>query len=266
MDYYVISSKQSLSYDALALDYFSRAGISDTTEKLAVNTLVRNLKSSANIWASLQGGFFYPVSPTSYGASLHNLISSSFAPSPGASPTFSQNGWSFNAGSSQYLKTGFIPSTDLTINTGGMDVYMRSYTAGNTFFYGSINTAGTNAWGFGLRTAGNAATIHIYNNTGFAPTNSSSNGVFSFEIRSNTDREMRRNGVSLGTTAIGAGGTMPAFETHIGARNVNGTAGAYATCEISTLVQRKIGLSNSDLDLLHSYINTYNSTVIAGGR
>lgn len=266
MDYFVISSKQSTSWDPVALDYFSRAGITDTTEKQAVNTLVRNLKSNANIWASLQGGFFYPVSPTSYGASLHNLISSSYQATTGTAPNYSTNGWSFVGANSQYLDSGFLPSTRLTINTGGADAYFRSYTAGNTFFYGAINTGGTNAWCYGLRTAGNVALIQVYNNTSFSPANTNSTGVFSFDIRSNTDREMRRNGVSLGTTAVGAGGTMPAFNCYIGARNINGTAGTFATCEIATLVQRTAGLSSTDVDTLYSYINTYNSTVIAGGR
>ncbi len=254
------------NFDPIALSYFSRAGIISSREKLAVNNFVLSCKSNAAIWASLQGGAVYLVSPTSIGASMYNLISSAFTISIGTSPTYSTSGWSFVAASSQYLKTGFVPSVNMSANTGGVDVYMRGYTPANTFFYGSITTDGTNAWGFGLRTAVDTSIIHVYNNTPFSPVNTNNIGTFSFNIRSNTDREFRRNGVQLGATAVAAGGALPAFETYIGGRNINGTPGTYCTGVIATLIQRTVGLDSTNTDILRGFIDIYNANVIPGGR
>lgn len=266
MDYFVISSKQSTSWDAVALDYFSRAGITDTTEKTAVNTLVKALRANSNIWASLSGGFVYLVSPTSYGASLHNLMSSSYLLTEGVAPTYSTNGWSFN-GSNQYLKTGLIPSTALTLNTGFVQFSNRNIAQSNGYTYGAVNTGATNAWAFLPRTTTNLAVMLSYDSTQFtASTAAGATGNFLFNINNSTDRYIMKNGVSIATTAVATGGARPAFECYIGCRNINGTPTNFSTNEITTLTQGLIGLSTTDATHYCSLIDTYNLNVIAGGR
>lgn len=263
----IVDSKQPVNYDPLALDYFTRAGISDTTEKRAVNTFVLSCKTNSNIWASLQGGFVYLVSPTSYVASLNNLLSSSFSASPGTSPTFSQTGWSFNTGASQYLKTGFVPSVRMTINTGFTAMKIRSHVGASVITGGASDAGGTTQWQTSVRNLSNLATFNAYNAaTSFTGSNDNNTGTYVYSITANNNRFIRRNGSSVATSSATVAGSLPAIELYIGGRNLAGALGSPATFETCTWIQGLIGLSTTDADALATIIDTYNSTVISGGR
>lgn len=254
-------------FDALSLDYFTRAGITDATEKLAVDAFVRSCRANSAIWASLQGGAVWLVSPTSIGASMYNLMSSDFTLSAGNAPNYSTSGWSFLTASAHYLKTGFTPSTHMTINTGGVDFYVQGQAAASTFCYGSVITGGGSSWAFGIKNLTDKFTAQVYTNLAGTFNNSNSSpGTYSFDIRSNTDKEVVRNGTSLGTIAVASAGGLPAFECYIGCRNVNGSPLNHEQINLGTVIQRTTGLSFANTVILQGFINTYNANVISGGR
>lgn len=253
-----------INYDADALAYFTRAGITDSTEKNAVNNFVLSCKTNGNIWTALQGGLVYLVSPTSVGASYYNLMSSSYTLTNGVAPAFSTSGWTFN-GSTMYLKTGFIPSTEMTLNTGFMAVYSKTNSQSSTFPIASSNTGGTAQWGFTLRNTSNLAIFNAYNASTQTVSNTDSSGTFVFSLSSSTTKYIMRNGTVLASGGT-ASGSLPAFELYVGARNLNGTASNFSPYNLATVICGKVGLSQSDAQALTTYINTYNSTVISGGR
>ncbi len=251
--------------NAITKSYISRAGISDKLEISAIDNFVTSMLANSNIYNSLVGGFVYLVSPTSYGASLYNLLSTNFYPSAGAAPTYSQNGWFFD-GATQYLKTGFNPLSSTTINSAFTAMYIRNNIQSG-FFYGANNATASAAWIMTPRNTLDQARFLAYNTaTTFNPSSTNSSGTFVFCINASNSRYVRRDSVSLGTSSAAVGGTRPNFECYVGARNLNGSPNSFGNFECSTLCQGTKALSTSDADILSAMIQTYNSTVISGGR
>lgn len=254
----------SYYWHPISVNYFNRAGITDYIEKRSVNNFVLSCKLNANIWNSLQGGAVYLISPTSYGASLHNLMSSNFLMTPGVSPAYSTNGFSFN-GSTMYLKTGLIPSINMSLYTGFTLMYIRSAVATNTITSGAND--GTNSYQTSVISATNFATFNAYNGaTLFTGSNPVGAGIYTFNILSNVSRSIRKSSSLLNGSAASMGGTLPNLEIYIGSRNLNGIADLFSQFETSTHIQGLIGLSDSDIDTLTSYVQIYNQQVITGGR
>lgn len=109
------------SYDPDAVAYFTAAGITDTTEKDAVNQLVLDLKgtgstpNSTDLWTDAAA--FYPISPTSLSAAAYNLRDTTTLNMTWAnSPTHASTGVTFD-GLTQYGDTGFNPSTASLANS-----------------------------------------------------------------------------------------------------------------------------------------------------
>ena len=125
------------SYDPDAVAYFTAAGITDTTEKNAVNQLVLDLKGTGStpngtdLWTDAAA--FYPISPTSLSAAAYNLRdTTSFNMTWANSPTHASTGVTFN-GTTQYGDTGFNPNTASLANgydiTLGVQIVNASVTA-----------------------------------------------------------------------------------------------------------------------------------------
>lgn len=258
---------QQKKYDPLAVNYFNRAGISNVREKNAVNTFVLRIKSKPTIWASLQGGFIYLVSPTSYGASLHNLLSSNYTLS-GTAPTYATTGWAFD-GVTQYFDTGLNPNTVMTLNTGYMVIYQRDNVSSAGLVMGITDAGGTTQWSFNpYHNTLNTARFNAYNSaTLFSAANTNSQGRWYVGITASNARSMRKNEASIGTDATTVGGTLPNGNIYIGARNTIGTgAAAFRVCNLATVIQGLIGLDATNADILTLWVKEYNDNVISGGR
>ena len=105
------------NYDPDAVAYFTAAGITDTTEKNAVNQLVLDFKGGAgcltpsgtNLWTNAAA--IWPVSPTSLDAAKYNLRdTTSFNYTWVNSPTHASTGVTFD-GTTQYGDTNLSPSS-----------------------------------------------------------------------------------------------------------------------------------------------------------
>jgi hypothetical protein len=258
----------SFVWDKDALSYFSRAGISNFTEKKAVDKLFKTWKKNRNIWNSVKNGCVYLVSPTSYGASLYNAVSSNFTITTGVAPSFSTNGWQFN-GTTQYLKTGFNPNTSMTLNTGIIAIYSRTNSQSNNIPFGAADGS-NNQWNAILRTSSgpaDEARFRAFDGTTQTHfSNNNSSGIFVFSCTSSTNRFGRRNGVSIGTDTNTLGGSLVNFECYIGCRNLTGAANSFVPYELATVISGTIGLNTTDADVLYNSLATYNNTVISGGR
>ena len=117
------ASSSAVAYDADAEAFFTAAGITDTTEKNAVNQLVLDFKggtgcltpSSTDLWTNAAA--IWSVSPTSLAAAAYNLRdTTSFKYTWINSPTHASTGVTFN-GSTQYGDTNLTPSS-LTLANG----------------------------------------------------------------------------------------------------------------------------------------------------
>lgn len=113
-------------YDADAQAFFNRVtnagGTLSATEKLAIDTLVRQMKID-NIWSKMKA--IYPMVGASSAACAQNLKSSSFTGTFTSGWTFASTGVTPN-GTSAYMDTTFTPNGNLSQNDAHISLYSRT--------------------------------------------------------------------------------------------------------------------------------------------
>jgi hypothetical protein len=119
-------------FDADAVAFFNRVttagGTLSATEQIAVNTLVKQMKTDG-IWTKMKA--IYPMVGASAAACAQNLKSSSFTGTFTAGWTFASTGVTPN-GTSAYMDTFFNPSANGMSNSNGhISVYNRSDITGS---------------------------------------------------------------------------------------------------------------------------------------
>ena len=211
-----------VQFDADALAFFARVtdagGTLSTTEQDAILTLVADLKDDG-IWTKMKA--IYPMVGASAAACAQNLKSSSFTGTFTAGWTFASTGVTGN-GTSAYMNTNFIPSTDYTSSTNF-----------GLFLYTSSTTAGATDRDFAIFTSGSIPSLNLTSKDGtnsmadlFTYTNRisvSGYDVEGFYIGSRTttnSAKLFRNGTSIGSTTASEGSAPSIFLT-LGAANLS---------------------------------------------
>lgn len=254
-------SGSSVKYDIDAEAYFIRAGITDKIEKNAWNAFVVGAKA-ANIYNKFIA--VYPVSPTSIGASYYNAISSSYTISTTAAPFYSIGGWTGD-GTTQFLKTGIIPNSHLTLDNVTFGVRSSSNIQSNGIVIGSVSSTNSHCYGRIRSTSDLMRMSYTTNATLFDAANTNGSGNFFWGALSSTSRYIRRNTTSIGTSSATHGSTQPTHEIYLLARNNIGTADSFYNGQINFAFVAN-GLSTSECDTLSGLIDTYSANVISGGR
>lgn len=136
----IIQTLPALTFDTDAQAFFNRVtaagGALNSTELIAINDLVLNMKS-AGIWNSMKA--IYPMVGASAAACTQNLKSSSFTGTFTSGWTFASTGVNGN-GTSAFMNTSLIESTNLSLNNEHISVYLRTNTDGAFI---EIGTAGS---------------------------------------------------------------------------------------------------------------------------
>lgn len=215
--------------DSAAVAYFTAAGITDSTQKRAYNTLVLRLREYG-IYNKLFA--LYPFLGGTAASHKWNAISpldtnGAFRLTFTGGVTHSSTGVAFN-GTTGFANTFFVPSTSgFTSTSGSFGVYSRTNALGGYDFASSIaggsnSTAVLSRYGAGLQHAsfgGNFGTNANSDSRGFFTTNR--NGAVSTE------------GYAYGSyrAKVDIAVTLPAFAMYIGAENRAGTAGEFSARE-----------------------------------
>jgi hypothetical protein len=122
----LIGSQEVINFDPDAQAFFDRVtaagGTLSATEKTAVDTLVKQMKLDGT-WTPMKA--IYPMVGASAAACAQNLKSSSFTGTFTAGWTFASTGITPN-GTSAYMSTGLIPSTDTSQDSVSIGVYSRT--------------------------------------------------------------------------------------------------------------------------------------------
>lgn len=250
-------------YDDDAESYFTRAGITDILEKNTVNTFVLGLKSNS-LWARCLT--LYPHSPTSVGAMVHNLKSSSFTKTSTAFPTYAQTG-NTGDGVAQFLDTGVIPATHFTSATSHTIWYYSRTNSTSGIDIGCITSA-TQSLTCRSRTAGNVSDYRAYGNTSnLTGATTDSSGYFFYTTSDSNSRSIRRNNASVGVDdATNIPGTRPTHSLYVHARNNAGTLDTPSTRELCGDGAFDGALTNDECDTFYTLISTLNANIISGGR
>lgn len=228
------------------------AGITSASQRLAVNYLVRALKAN-NLWSKFLALYpFVGGTATSHAINLVNPLT--FKITWVASPTHSSVGVTFN-GTSQYGRTGLVPSTDTTLDNLALHVYMRLDIDSNGIVIGSNGSGAASQANITPRSSGVYKSI-MYDTQVSASVFDSSGLFTSTKIAAN-NHMIIKNGVLLGTVTT-SGGTRPTVEVYIGARNNNGTASLFKNTLVAFSAITS-GMTSAESALLNTIVERFQS-------
>jgi len=255
------SSGQVSGYDADAAAYFTAASITDTTEKDAVDQLVKDLKGTGsttnnnNIWASMQA--IYPVSPTSLSAAAFNLKNTSlYEITWFNSPSHATTGITGN-GTTQYGDTGAVMGTILSDEDDSGMTYSGDYASGDYPMGATAISMGT----WGIRTTSNKRHGYLGLSSAVVSGGSGGAGIYSAVRRSTTDKELYKNGASVATNTTSDTGNFPSTQNlYVLGLNNNGSAGAFFAGEIDFWAVHT-ALTAGEAQDLYDAITTYNTAL-----
>ena len=194
-----------VSYDADAQAFFTATGITDSTQKSAVNQLVLDLKSY-NIWTKMKA--IYPIVGGTSTTHKYNLkdprdLNAAFRLSFSTGWTHSSTGATPN-GSSAYADTFLVTNPTLTNNNTHISIYSRTDVNGTYFDIGSGQATGQ-YFDLALRLGGSIYADQYNNSTGrITTTNSASTGHYISTRTASNVFKLFKNNAQLGTTQTGA--------------------------------------------------------------
>lgn len=214
-----IIASQIVQYDADALAFFNRVttagGTLSTTEKNAVNQLVLDLKSYG-IWSSMKA--IYPMVGASAAACAQNLKSSSFTGTFTSGWTFASTGVTPN-GTSAYMDTNFIPSSNLNLSNGHISVYNRTNIEEAKCDLGTTNGIFGSIDEILLMTRYTSlGAVFVYTQYGGAITNTNSQGFYITNRNSATITNGFKNNSKIYNVAQTAA-NLPNLTFYLGAQN-----------------------------------------------
>jgi hypothetical protein len=254
------SSVTVASGDADALAFFTAAGITDTTQKSAVNTLVTDLKA-ANIWTKMKA--LYPFVGGTAAQHRFNLkdpraLDAAYYGTFIGGGTHSANGYLPN-GTTSYMDTKMIPSSLNNYNSH-LSTYSRSQSLNSGIDIGCIQTNYyLQVYSAGL--TGSRASLQRNDSDYAIFTNALTTGHFLGQILSQSNCRIYKNGVLRHTNTASNSIVLPSSPTvYIGAVNINGTAGAYTNRE-SAFASIGDGLTDGEAAAFYTAVQNYNTTL-----
>ena len=242
------------SYDPDAQAFFTAAGITDTTQKSAVNQLVLDLKSYS-IWTKLTAIYpFVGGDSTKHSYNLKNTATFQLTFNGGW--THSSTG-SLPNGSNGYANTGLTPSTSLTQNDSHISLYNRTNNDGLVI---DMGTRDSSAESIMLTRWSNSVLLNHNTQYGsrIGGTNNDSRGHYIISRRGFTDLEAYKNGSSIAQVGP-ASGTSP-YSIYLSAWNDSGIPNYYANREIA-FVSIGGGLTDTEAANFYTAVQAFQTTL-----
>ena len=250
------------SYDTNAQAFISAAGITDNTQKNAINQLVLDLKSYG-LWTKMKA--LYPFVGGVASSHKFNLkdprdLDAAFRLVFVGGGIHDSFGYKPN-GTNGYADTFLTPSVTQTLNSNGMGMYL-----------GTLNTAsGSDPVHMGVyNTSATASTLFINkSNTninsrlnGNLISSSAINGLglISSQKTSSTTTTLYENSTNVGSG--NSGGTLPSFKMFIGTIFNNGSVytPGFVNCYFR-MAYISDGLDSTDITNLYTAVQTFQTTL-----
>jgi hypothetical protein len=247
----------SIAYDTDAATFFSAAGISDTTQKSAVNQLVLDLKS-ASIWTKMLA--LYPFVGGTATTHKYNLkdprdLDAAFRVVWAGGVTHSSDGVTGN-GSNGYGDTKLTPSVSQSLNDAHLSIYNRTNAVSN-YDIGARSATPTTFAQIGFTTNGVWYTI----NQGNEPTTTIAryDGLF---IASRTASNIIRgfqNSTRL-SNLTNASSALPTSPHFLLARSISGSAAGYSSHNLA-FASIGAGLSDAEAGNFYTAVMAFQTTL-----
>jgi hypothetical protein len=247
------------AYDPDAQAFITAAGLTDNTQKSAVNTLVLSLKAN-NIWQKFKA--IYPFVGGTATTHKFNLINP--ADTNAAFRLVFNGGWTHSTngalpnGTNGYANTFLTPSTNLTLNSTHLSYYSRTNVNLTQVEIGCFDNTGA----YTIIEARTANISYFLTNTsniaGVADTNSAA-----FYIGNRTASFVTngfRNNVKI-FNALTAATFRPSNNIYIGAANNASSIAQYFTTKECAFASIGDGLTDTDASNLYTAVQAFNTTL-----
>ena len=218
-------------YDADAQAFFTAAGITDTTQKSAVNQLVLDLKSYS-IWTKMKA--IYPfVGGT---ATTHKYNLKDPQDTDAAFRLVFSGGWTHSStgatpnGTNGYADSKFIPGSTYQ-NDNHMSIYLRSNVSETTVDIGVIDSLGQ-AFDIESRIAGTGYFQNHRTSSYVSFAVSDSRGQWLNTRTSSALQTVYKNGTSQATDT-NSGTNQINYSVYLGSRNLQGSTNTFSSKEIA---------------------------------
>lgn len=247
------------SFDADAQAFFDRVttagGTLSTTEKIAVNQLVLDMKSYS-IWSKMKA--IYPMVGASSAACAQNLKSSGFTGTFSSGWTFASTGATPN-GTSAYFNSNLNISTNLSLNSVHLSYYSKTNATGNQSeigaYYSSTNigTFLSYAYAGGNYKGLNAPSTNV--GSAFTPT---TGFLLGSRINSTTEKYYFK-GTLTNTVSI-TSNSLINYAIYLGAHNINGSANNFSIkqCAFASIGD---GLTDTEAGNFYTAVQAFQTTL-----
>jgi hypothetical protein len=254
----IVNGQRYAGYDADATAFFSAAGITDNTQKSAINTLVTGLKSNS-LWSIAQA--IYPMVGGTATTHKYNLkdprdLDAAFRLNFVGGWTHASTGVTPN-GSTGYANTFYIPNTQQAGGLISIGLYSRTNSSGTIVDMGAYNATGTKQTAIWSNFGSNFYGLPSEDGIVTAVSNTDSRGWF-FASRTGASATFIQKNATQNTRTANTGN--PTVNIYIGARNDDGSANFLSTREIA-FVWLGGTLTTGQASTLYTLIQAYQTTL-----
>lgn len=257
--------RQASSVDSDAQAFITATGITDATQKSAINTLV--VAAKANGWWTRCYAIYPMVGGT---ATTHKYNLKDPQDTDGAYRLVFTGGWTHAStgatpnGTTGYADTKMNMASVFTLNDTAISFYSRNSVGSTTSVMWGVYSAVTGDPGVQLL-PDFSGTLYsdMYNLQGgparFSVANTNTQGYFMQSRVASNDHKVYRNGSSLGGNAT-SGGSLPSLNLYLGARNDGGTATSFNTNECAFFTVG-LGISTALASTMYNDIQAYQTAL-----
>ncbi len=217
-----------VTYDADASTLFAAMSSQpNSTRKALINTTILALKA-AGIWTLLDECWFlaaHDAQAARLGWKRYKDLTAV------ASPTFTADGGYAGNGTSSYLSTTFVPSTDgvnYLQDDMSFGVYGNTDTAATVVDLGARDGASTRQAAILARLAADTASLRIHTDLSWTPANNNATGLVVARRTASNATQFYHNGLLIASDTT-ASVARPAYALFIGAVNTAGVASLFST-------------------------------------
>jgi hypothetical protein len=237
--------------------------IPDVTRKKLIDYTIRQLKIKG-IWDRLEFLYLFAANNSQAGR-LNWKNPGLYTATEVLAPVFTTDQGYTPNGSTSFLKTGFIPSINLTVaglNDISFGLYSRTDVARNANDIGCVDATSTHRISMNLRNStGNLYVSSINNSSGPSIANLNSLG-FHYSYRSNsTNVVLGKNGIDLSTSNV-VSVALPSVEMYIGGMNNNGSLSGASNRQFSFSYLGNSAINFSDFySIIQNYMTQIGANV-----
>ncbi len=262
------STSTTIAYDPDAIAFFTAAGITNLTQKEAVNSMVLSMKADGGtLWTKMKAIYpFVGGTASSHKYNLKNPADSdaAFRIVFAGSATHDVNGVSFD-GISGYGDTKFNPLTQTMAYSMAFGSYSRTTSMvpiGQTYMLlGAANgTVTVNHLQYDGLVGGNLLAGYLTATVGVAVSSVITPRLATISRTSDSSLKLYKEGTLLFTETLTTTGLQPNYSMFIGASNTTGTAANFAALNFA-FAFISTGLADGEVASLNTIVNTFQTTL-----